>query len=133
MTENGNDRLIAVAEKYSNDLECLNRIQNGFPRGGNMPGNVLRVHHGSIACSDLVVVDKSKFAEAEKIDRKVLGLEMESFSFLVASRLANVENPLVVKSVMDFADSRKANTFREYAKYTSTMFTLEVLDGLLSD
>jgi nucleoside phosphorylase len=84
-----------------------------------------------MASADLVVKDVEKFAEAIEAERKTIAVEMESYAFMRAARLADTRWYIVIKSVTDFADATKDDNWREYAKYTSAHFFVRFIRSFL--
>lgn len=81
------------------------------------------IHFGPIACVRHVVdVDGYFNAEIESVDRKSIGLEMESYGVSRACELARdgKTTSLIIKSVMDNT-SGKTDDAKSYAAWTSAM------------
>ena len=131
--ENSDPQLIDIVTHLARRTDVLGKIKNVLSRGFRKPRNELQCHLGPIASADLVVKDVKKLGEAVDADRKTIAVEMESYAFMKAANLARTRWAIVAKSVSDYADAEKDDDLREYAKYTSTMFLLEVVRSLLSD
>ncbi len=129
--ENTEAQVIDVVEHLSRRTRLLAEIQESPPRGFKKPKTILQCHVGPMASADLVVKDVSKFGEAIEADRKTVAVDMESYAFMRAARLANIRWSFVIKSVSDFADIDKDDEFREYAKYTAAKFFLQVARSLV--
>lgn len=110
----------------------LSKIRRSVPRAYRRPASPLQCHIGPMASADLVVKDTSKFGEAIEADRRTLGVDMESYAFLRAAKLASVRWAFVAKAVTDFADAKKDDDYRDYAKYVSTAFAIELARGLVA-
>jgi nucleoside phosphorylase len=106
-------------------------IQESVPRGFKSPNTILQCHVGPMASADLVVKDTKKFGEAIEADRRTIGVDMESYAFLRAAKLASVRWAFVAKAVTDFADAKKDDDYREYAKYVATEFAVRLARGLV--
>jgi nucleoside phosphorylase len=130
--ENVSDQVTGLAKYLSRNPRVLSKIQSSVPLGFKRPKFLLDCKVGPIACADLVVEDPKKMEDAVEADRKTLAVDMESFAFMRAARLANIRWAFVVKSVSDFADANKDDEYREYAKYTSTKFFIEIARSLTS-
>jgi nucleoside phosphorylase len=130
--ENTETQVIDVVEHLSRRTRSLTEIQESLPRGFKKPKTVLQCHVGPMASADLVVKDVNKFGEAIEADRKTIAVDMESYAFMRAARLANLRWSFVIKSVSDFADAEKGDEFREYAKLTAAKFTLQVVRSMVS-
>lgn len=86
---------------------------------------------GPIACVRQVIDQKGYFEEnVLLIDRKAVGLEMESYSIARACELVNngVTTPIIVKSVMDNTMD-KVDDAKTYAAWTSAMFVKYILEN----
>jgi nucleoside phosphorylase len=131
--ENSDRQLLDVVNHIARRTDALTRIKNALPRGFKKPLAELQCHFGPMASADLVVKDPNKIQQAIEADRKTIAVEMESYAFMKAAALARVRWVLVSKSVTDYADATKDDEFREYAKYTSTSFFVEVARTLFSN
>ena len=130
--ENVKPQLLGIADHLSRKTNTLPQIQQSVARGFPAPNTLLQCHIGPIASADLVVKDRTKLAEAIDADRKTIAIDMESYAFLKAARLAETRWAAVMKSVTDFADAKKNDDCREYAKYTSAHFFLRFARTLLA-
>lgn len=86
---------------------------------------------GPIACVRQVIDQKGYFEEnVLVIDRKAIGLEMESYSVARACELVNngATTPIIVKSVMDNT-AAKVDDAKTYAAWTSAMFIKYILEN----
>lgn len=130
--ENVDSQIIDLVEHLTRRTKILLDIQQSLPRGFKKPNTMLQCHIGPIASADLVVKDIEKFGEAVEAERKTLAIDMESYAFMRAARLADTRWILVLKSVSDFADAKKDDEFREYAKYTSASLLMTILESLVA-
>jgi nucleoside phosphorylase/tetratricopeptide (TPR) repeat protein len=85
-----------------------------------------KVHIGVIATGSYVVEDPKIFERLKKIERRTLGLEMESAAIGMIAEIHEIPM-IVVKSVQDRADHGKNDLFRDYAAETSARFLLAFL------
>lgn len=132
VVENIEPRITDIAEHLINRTDVLSDIQKLPPRGFRKPNTILRGYIGPMASADLVVKDVEKFGEAIDADRKTIAVDMESYAFMKAAKLTRTQYAFVIKSVSDFADAEKNDDFREYAKFTSTHFFLNILQKLMA-
>ncbi len=90
----------------------------------NKTNTVLQLHVGPVASVAGVTENKAVVEELKKHQRKVIGLEMETYGVFYSA--SNCSNPkpkaLSIKSVCDFADTDKDDNYQEYAAYTSSQF-----------
>ncbi|KAF5066354.1 5'-methylthioadenosine/S-adenosylhomocysteine nucleosidase [anaerobic digester metagenome] len=116
---------------YENKHELLAQIKRGF--NGNKPTSELKIKIGPIVSVPYVVQNEDEFVSFKDNQRKLIGLEMESFGiFYSACNTVNPKPiPIVIKSVCDFGDSHKGDNYQIYAAFTSAHFMYEfVLEEL---
>lgn len=94
-------------------------------RAAQSPENQCHVHIGPMACGSSVV------ANSEILEKQIrsqishtVGLDMESYAVAYAAENATEPRPypIIIKSVCDYADSRKDDRFQKFAAYTSAEF-----------
>lgn len=107
-------------------------IQNGWP--GNPVKTALKARVGPMA-SGAAVVENAEVLEAiKKVNRKLIGIEMETFGVFQAARLCTEPQPkpFSAKAVCDFGKPPKKDDHQRYAAYTSAHFIYEfALDQLV--
>lgn len=130
--ENTDGQLLALVEHFTRRTPMLSGIQNSVPRGFKSPKTTLNCHIGPIASADLVVKDVKKLGEAVEAERKTIGIDMETYAFMRAARLAGTRMTLATKAVTDFADAKKDDEYREYAKYAVANFFVTLVKDLAS-
>lgn len=89
----------------------------------------ISIHFDPIACVRQVIDREGYFVEnISSVDRKTIGLEMESYGIARACELVNNGNtiPLIIKSVMDNT-AQKADDAKKYAAWTSAMFVKYII------
>ncbi len=95
--------------------------------------NECRVHFGPMACGFSVVANKDlveKQVRAQFSD--TVGLDMESYAVMYACTVSPTKTiPIVIKSICDFADGRKDDTYQRFAAYTSTQFAKLLIEDFL--
>ena len=95
--------------------------------------NQCKVHFGPMACGFSVVANK------EVVEKQVrnqfadtIGLDMESYAVMYAANAAPQNTiPIVIKSICDFADGRKDDTYQRFAAYTSAEFAKLLIEKYL--
>jgi len=83
----------------------------------------------SKSIKDIIKEDESKsvaFRMAERFDRKIIGLDMESAAFYREANRANIP-ALCIKGVSDYADDDKADKFHPFGKKLSASFVLSII------
>ncbi|NEO53440.1 MAG: 5'-methylthioadenosine/S-adenosylhomocysteine nucleosidase [Okeania sp. SIO3B5] len=81
------------------------------------------IHPGVIATTSKVQKDPQLFQRIEKLQRKILGVEMEGAAIGVVGAISEIPI-IIVKGVQDYADHDKNDQFREYAAEVSARFLL---------
>lgn len=92
-----------------------------------------RVHVGPIGTGSRVVEDNEAFSKLKHVMRTMLGLEMEAAAIGSVARLHDVPMMIVMKGVMDFADSEKNDHFKDFAARASAECLLAFLRENLVD
>lgn len=101
---------------------------------GNQPGSRLKAVVGPVASGAAVIEHGGAISEIQSHNRKVIGVEMETYGVYLAARIAPHPRPLVlsVKSVCDFGVPPKTDEYQRYAAFTSATFLYEFfLDQLI--
>ena len=89
----------------------------------------LKAEIGPVASGSYVISSKSKLDEIKAGQRKLLGVEMESYGLYYAcqnSKDAPVK-AIMIKSVSDYGDSTKNDTYHDYSSYTSIYFIYHLI------
>lgn len=118
-----NDIMYSMLE-LSNDTAFLNELREGWVN--KMP-QVLNAHIGPVASGAAVIANGDITQEIQKQSRKLLGIEMEAYGLIYAAKYAikPKPQPIVIKSVCDFANEHKNDGYQSYAAYTSANFLYE--------
>ncbi|MGQ7245682.1 phosphorylase family protein [Salinicola sp. V024] len=106
------------ASKLSSDKEFLSELAKYWPT--DLP-NVVKVHIGPVASGAAVLEDTALAKHIQSQHRKLMGIEMETYGVYAACQDSPLPQPKAIslKSICDFADSDKNDTYQEYAAYTS--------------
>lgn len=114
-------RLIDYCRNIKEDISSLRNIKDSF-RSGVKPDSELKMMIGPVVSGASVVTDSEIVNDVlYNQDRDVLGIEMEIYGVYYAALWAKDPRPkfIALKSVSDFADSDKGDTYHPYASYTS--------------
>ena len=103
--------------------KILSEIEEGW--AARKPDSRLKLILGPLACGT-AVVENEDVLESYIVphNRKVIGLDMESYGFMYAvnsSYNCNTKG-IILKSISDFANSDKDDSYHSYAAYTSAKF-----------
>jgi len=107
----------------------LTSIRNQYTH--KKPDHAISIITNPIACGAAVVADpeipKSMILAHS---RKTAGLDMESYGIFYAAKNYNTERtiPICIKSICDFADDEKDDSYQEYAAYTSSAFAKHIIE-----
>lgn len=95
---------------------------------GLKPETMLKIKSGFIASGAAVINSQISLDWIKLQKRKYLALEMEIFGFYKAFQSSGLEIPCVaVKSVADFGDGTKDDSYHSYASHTSAVVLLDFL------
>jgi nucleoside phosphorylase len=97
---------------------------------GALPLQRPRVHLGPVASGSSVVASPEKVQEIQQQNRKLLGLEMETYGVYFSAVHAAMPKPryLSMKAVCDFADDQKHDGYQTYAAHMSSQFLWQVIN-----
>ena len=96
--------------------------------------NEFYVHHGPLASGTAVVANKSILQKQVMASfHNTKGIEMDAYGVAYAAAHAADPKPFVIiaKSVCDFADERKDDSYQKFAAYTSCGFVKDLLEKVL--
>ncbi|MDO7887609.1 phosphorylase family protein [Hymenobacter cheonanensis] len=108
--------LKAIIERIKRTPEILFKIKSKITY--HKPRTEPNLHLGPIGSGAAVLADGKMIKDIEnKQQRKLLGIEMESYSVFLASQEGFLPKPkpLSIKSVVDFADGSKNDDFHSFA------------------
>jgi nucleoside phosphorylase/CheY-like chemotaxis protein len=103
--------------------EFLDEIQNNWP--ADKPPHRLNIHLGPLASGAGVIENKKIVDDIKGHSRKLLGIDMETYGVYYAAKHSTKPRPhafISLKSVTDFADPDKDDSYQRYAAYTSASF-----------
>lgn len=124
--------IVKIINKKKSDNRLLNQIKTNFiqTKVNLKPKQNLAIELGVIASGSAVLADNKKVAEIKKFNRKLIGIDMETFAVMYAAQNYSSRNDILavsIKSISDFADQRKNDKFRNYAAYTSASFIYDLI------
>lgn len=96
--------------------------------------NEFHVHIGPMACGSTVVANHDFVSKRVlPLFRSTIGLDMESYSVVYASRNfpAPSPTPIIIKGICDYADEEKSDQYQKFAAYNSSQFTKYLLENHL--
>jgi nucleoside phosphorylase len=113
--------LQALLQRWERDQLQTDAIRRAWHRSLSSSPRIIL---GLLASGAAVVQSNELVDDILEKSRKVVGLDMEAYGVFHAAHLATSPAPkvLVVKSVSDFADTRKSDDWQQYAAFTSAHF-----------
>ncbi|NOS83653.1 MAG: hypothetical protein HOP31_00805 [Ignavibacteria bacterium] len=84
----------------------------------------LNAKMGPFASGPLVITTSNKIDQIKEYQRKLIGIDMETYAVFYTCFYSSLPKPVAIsiKSISDFADIEKDDTYEEYACYTSSQF-----------
>jgi nucleoside phosphorylase len=104
----------------SGDQELWERVKREWTVG-KAPSNGLKMHIGPLTSGAAVLSDLRTAGNVKDQHRQLAGIDMEAYSIFAAAADSVLPQPkaFVLKSVVDFADPKKRDDYRDYASFTS--------------
>lgn len=92
----------------------------------NLMHKIPEIHFKPGACGSYVVADKRFMMDLLNDNQKLRGLDMEGYGLYMTAHMLG-KKCLLIKSVSDFADSDKGDTYHKMCSYSSAWFLFEFL------
>ena len=102
----------------------------------NSGENEFFVHYGPLASGTAVVANKTVLQKQVMTSfQNTEGVEMEGYgvAYAASHSLEPRPNVIIAKSVCDFADERKDDSYQKFAAYTSCEFVKVLLEKVLEE
>ena len=130
------DSLVHIVNDLKSDKKLLQSIHNGFTKtvDDDKPDSALKVFIGPLASGSAILANEKKIETIRKRNRKLIGIDMETFGVFYAAKNYSNRNQtkaISIKSISDFADQSKSDRYRNYAAYTSAMFVYNLIKNKL--
>lgn len=106
---------------FRNDERARKEICDAWP-GGNF--SKINAHLGAIGSGAAVLENPKLVKRIRNGQRKVIGIEMETYGVFIAAETAPHPKPLAcsIKSICDFGDRKKNDSHQSFAAFTSANF-----------
>lgn len=124
-----------IITRLQSDRAVLDNIANNYPTKIGKPSTQLAIHLGPMASVPAVISNMDEINKLKTSVRKLQGIEMESYGVFYAAENAIKPLPEIVaslKSISDFADSKKNDNYQEYASYTSAALLKYIIENELT-
>jgi nucleoside phosphorylase len=127
------DSLVHIINDAKSDDQMLNWIYESFDttdRTNSKPTRTPKIFMGPMATGSAVLADKGKIDSIRKNNRKLIGIDMETFGVFYSVKTfsnLNETKAISIKSISDFADYRKNDRYRNYAAHTSARFIYSLI------
>lgn len=121
----------AALQRTAQNSALLSSIRDGWH--GTKPDTNVKVLFGPLASGAAVRADSNARSFVREQHRQANGLEMEAYAVMAAAAegILPESKAAVIKSVCDFADSAKADSFQPYAAYVSAQVLKHLLESEL--
>jgi nucleoside phosphorylase len=127
-----NRTVLTSVRRYLQNESIFQKIHANF--NGNKPRQYPKVYIGPFGSADQVVDDISIVEGIKKHQRKVIGIDMETYAVYRAcqeSCVKNEPNYISIKSICDFA-SEKSDNWQSYANFTDSNFACYFIQEYVS-
>lgn len=121
--------LIAKINNFIRSNKELLSIQSSYK--GTQGKTVLKAMVGPVASGSYVIASNSLVKTITESNRKLLAIDMEGYGLYLACHYFNQTKPLFIKSVCDFGDEAKDDTYQSYAAYTSANFIYKFIFNVM--
>lgn len=123
-----NEETFSLTEKGKKRIQTNRRMNKTAPQV--LP---FSIHVGPIASGNVVVKDGLTWDKLRKFGvRTCLGLEMEAAAIARAAYNVELDEWVVIKGVMDYADPRKDDRYKVFAARASADVLLRFLEGRIA-
>lgn len=112
---------------YDKGITHLEELRLQYLDGFPPPDPPFTARVGALGTGERVIVDAELFQRLENVERKILGIDMESQAIGVVASYGRIKHAIVVKAVQDYADPDKDDAFRSFAAEVSACFLLDFL------
>jgi len=124
--------ILREINEFKSKRSLLNSIKASFVAVGDdkVSERNLKVIVGPIASGSAVVGDGKKIEAVRAHQRKLIGIDMETFGVYHAAKSFSITNStkaISIKSISDFADQEKSDFYRNYAAHTSANFIYHLI------
>lgn len=92
----------------------------------NLMNKIPSIHFKPGACGSYVVADKGFMKNLLEENQKLCGLDMEGYGLYMTAHILG-KKCMMIKSISDFADSDKGDTYHKMCSYSSAWFLFEFL------
>lgn len=122
-----NTEVSELCMDLSEDLKVIREIRSGWM--GRLPEGEFKVRVGPMASGASVLANGETVNEITSQNRDLIAIEMEAYAVMAAAEYSISPKPIsiAIKSVCDFADSKKGDNWQAYAAYTSAAFFDQLL------
>jgi nucleoside phosphorylase/CheY-like chemotaxis protein len=121
--------LISKINNFIRNNKELISIQSSFK--GTQAKTVLKAYVGPVASGSYVIASNTLVKSITETNRKLLAIDMEGYGLYLACHYFSQTKPLFIKSVCDFGDETKDDTYQSYAAYTSARFLYSFLFNVM--
>ena len=124
--------IVHLINELKSDRKLLSEIKESFKPNPSdkQPDANLKLFLGPMASGSAVVADEKKVASIRRKNRKLIGIDMETFGVYYSAKSYSTDNKtkaISIKSISDFADQIKSDHYRNFAAHTSALFIYQLI------
>lgn len=126
--------MIAIVNRLKSNEELMENITKGYKTFDDTKRQPVSLHVGPMASVPAVVASKEQLVKLQKVSRKLLGIEMETYGMFYASENSITPRPKYTasfKSASDYATVKKDDDYQAYASYTSAALLKYIIQNEL--
>jgi len=108
-------------DQFKRNYAFFAEIKHKLEVSGLVPNSELKLHIGPMASGSAVISNKNYVADIVGQQRKLIGFDMELYGMFYAAEHNTDHNPIcfAMKSVVDYGDTEKSDSYHKYACNTS--------------
>ncbi|PRY52620.1 nucleoside phosphorylase [Arcticibacter pallidicorallinus] len=122
-----NEDIKELLLRIKRNRKYLDEIRSQYQ--ADAPSTILDMHVGPMTSVPAVIQSDAEITKIRAQSRKLIGLEMEAYGVFYSAAHSPRPKPIAIsiKSACDFANEEKADSFQDYAAYTSASFVYELV------
>jgi nucleoside phosphorylase/CheY-like chemotaxis protein len=117
-----NAEVKAKINSFLRRIDIMSKIQMEWKSA--KPKTMLKAKLGPVASGSYVIASETTLNQIKSTQRKLLAVEMEAYGLYYSTENSPEKRTkaIMIKSVSDFGDSNKNDSYQEYSSFTSAQF-----------
>lgn len=127
-------QMVTIINRLKSNDELLESITHDFRKYDDKKREPVSIYVGPMASVPAVVASKEQLNVLQKVSRKLLGIEMETYGMFFAAANSISPRPQFTasfKSASDYATVKKDDNYQAYASYTSAALLKHIIQNEL--